>query len=522
MCESKLEAQASHDKILSIVGAIPDIISVISLNLDVLFVNKGFGNSSKVKNIIEYLGESKYHRRYTTFTNQTNEILQDIKTAFALKLENEISFGITLSNNELVEWKGKLIVWDYSLSIMLFGRSVTNLLKLQKESSESEYKSALLHTVSHEMRTPTNAILAMTQMIKSSFGLSKENIERLDVISASCAYQLCLINDLLDFAQIIAGCLKITKVPFNIFQLLSECIGLIDIQIKERNVKFQLKILEISEKLISDPHRLKQVILNLLSNAKKFTLSGSIILEVDYSNSMLHIRCIDTGIGIPPDKLSVLFTQFGRINDSSSINPQGVGLGLLISNMLVKELGGDGIHIESEVGKGSCFSFSIKTEEARSSEMDIAQENVKIVIPSIFTKSLLNKIEILIVDDIYFNIMAYIQILKTEGINCGYALSGEEALTKIKEKQYACILMDCEMPMMDGWETTKRIKQMKINKEILYSPAIIACSAHNLEIIQQKCTDAGMNDIIIKPCAREFIIAKVKYWIENYKDPLSE
>ena len=148
---------------------------------------------------------------------------------------------------------------------------------------------------------------------------------------------------------------------------------------------------------------------------------------------MLHIRCIDTGIGIPPDKLSVLFTQFGRINDSSSINPQGVGLGLLISNMLVKELGGDGIHIESEVGKGSCFSFSIKTEEARSSEMDIAQENVKIVIPSIFTKSLLNKIEILIVDDTYFNVLAYTQILKSEGISCCYALSGEEALRKIKE-----------------------------------------------------------------------------------------
>ena len=260
--------------------------------------------------------------------------------------------------------------------MILFGKNVTNLLKLQKECSESEYKSTLLRTVSHELRTPTNAILAMTQMIKSDSSISRDNIARLNVISASCTYQLCLINDLLDFAQIIAGCLKISKISFSIYQLLSECINLMEVQLQERNIRFELRIFEISENLITDPHRLKQIILNLLSNAKKFTLSGSIILEVSYSDSQLHIHCIDTGIGIPPDKLSVLFTQFGRINDSSSINPQGVGLGLLISNMLVKELGGDGIHIESEIGKGSCFSFSLNIEEVKNSEIDIAEENI--------------------------------------------------------------------------------------------------------------------------------------------------
>ena len=402
--------------------------------------------------------------------------------------------------------------------MILFGKNVTNLLKLQKECSESEYKSTLLRTVSHELRTPTNAILAMTQMIKSDSSISRDNIARLNVISASCTYQLCLINDLLDFAQIIAGCLKISKISFSIYQLLSECINLMEVQLQERNIRFELRIFEISENLITDPHRLKQIILNLLSNAKKFTLSGSIILEVSYSDSQLHIHCIDTGIGIPPDKLSVLFTQFGRISETSCINPQGVGLGLLISNMLVKELGGDRIHVESEVGKGTCFSFSLKVEEARATGMDIAEEDIQVYIPSIYTKSLLKKIEILIVDDTYFNVLAYTQILKSEGISCCYALSGEEALRKIKENNYACVLMDCEMPIMDGWETTKRIHLMKANQEILYTPAIVACTAHNLENIKQKCIDAGMNDVIIKPCPKESVISIVMSWIEKYKN----
>ena len=167
--------------------------------------------------------------------------------------------------------------------MILFGKNVTDLLKLQQDSSENEYKSALLRTVSHELRTPTNAIIAMTQIMKSSKELSQENIERIDVISSSCKYQLYLINDLLDFAQIIAGCLKISKVQFNIHQLLYDCMNLIEIQLKERNVKFELKVSEISENLISDPHRLKQIILNLLSNAKKSSRSRAWFINFKYA-----------------------------------------------------------------------------------------------------------------------------------------------------------------------------------------------------------------------------------------------
>ena len=183
--------------------------------------------------------------------------------------------------------------------------------------------------------------------------------------------------------------------------------------------------------------------------------------------------------------------------------------------MLVKELGGDGIHVESEIGKGTCFSFTLKVEEANSSDIDIPGENLNIFIPSLYVKSLSRKITILIVDDTYFNVLAFKQILKSEGINCEYALSGEDALIKLKEREYACLLMDCEMPIMDGWETTKRIHLMENNKEIAHRPAIIAYTAHNLDIVKQKCIESGMDDVLIKPCERDILISKVLYWIDK-------
>jgi signal transduction histidine kinase/CheY-like chemotaxis protein len=517
MCKSKLEVLSTNEKIVSIVESIPDSILVITKEINSVFTNSNFRSLLGDKSILQYLTDSKYQRRYFGHNESKAAIIDDFKESFELELGTEISFGITEQNKELTEWKGKIINWEDTVSMILFGKNVSNLIKLEKESSENQYKSALLRTVSHELRTPINAILAMTEMIKSSQHMSLENIERLEIVSGSCSYQLCLINDLLDYAQIIAGCLKISYIPFNVKQLLTECLKLIEIQTYGSSLKLDLVVGEIPETIVSDPYRIKQIILNLLTNAKKFTQKGCILLEALYSNKTLTIKCTDTGIGIPPEKLSILFTQFGRIDNSSSINPHGVGLGLVISNMLVKELGGDKIYVSSELNKGSCFSFSISLDEMHGNLMDIAEENVRVVLPCIITKSLLDKTEILIVDDAYFNIIAISQILKTEGINCSYALNGEDALNKIRNTKFACVLMDCEMPILNGWETTTRIKELYEKNEIDSIPAIIASTAHSSETIKQRCFDCGMDDIMIKPCPRDIMINKIKYWVQKYK-----
>ena len=397
----------------------------------------------------------------------------------------------------------------------MFGRNIADIIRLEKESAENQYKSALLRTVSHELRTPINAILTITEMISANKEISAENIERLNIISGTCNYVLCLVNDLLDYAQIIAGCLKISRISFNIHKLLAECITLIKIQLKERGIQIDLIKKNLPEFIFSDPYRLKQVILNLLSNANKFTQKGFILLEAEYINDKITIKCKDTGIGIPTDKISTLFSQFGRIEESFFINHQGVGLGLMISNMLVKELGGKKINVESVFGKGSCFSFHLKVNEKTGSYLEIPDENPNIDLPSIFIKSLNSSIEILIVDDAYFNVVALMQILKTEGIACAYSLDGEDAIFKIKSKKYACVLMDCEMPILNGWETTKKIFELYSNHEIDLVPPIVGCTAHACETIRLKCLEVGMVDVIVKPCPKKEMIRKVKYWIES-------
>ena len=403
--------------------------------------------------------------------------------------------------------------------MIIFGKEVTELIKLQKESMENKYKSSLLRTVSHELRTPTNAMLTMAQCLLESNQLSKENLERVNIMSSSCTYLLCLINDLLDYAQIMAGCLKILKVSFDLKKLLTECLKVIEIELSYTEVKSDIIYLtSIPEEMISDPYRIKQIVINLLSNAKKFTKKGSIILEVAYEDYDLMISCKDTGTGIEEEKISKLFTLFGKLEDTL-MNPQGVGLGLYISNMLVHELGGKDIEVKSKLGEGASFSFCIKVESVHHSlsGSDVADENSNIMMPCNVAAKLLKKDSILIVDDTYFNILAYVQIFKSEGFECFYALNGNEAIEKTKKYTYDCIIMDCEMPTLDGWQATKQLKKLSLAGEINKLPPIIGASSHDTDSIKYKCIDSGMDDIIFKPCPRKDIINKVRHWIEASK-----
>ncbi|OMJ86328.1 hypothetical protein SteCoe_12176 [Stentor coeruleus] len=515
LCKSKLENQTMHKNILAVVDSISDSILIIDQSNKIIFANS-YGNklvnSSSASNFFK---RKKYYRRYCEEANNKKKILEDINSLFKTSINTEVCFGILHQQNELFEWKGKLIFWNNKESIILCGRNVTHLVNMEKESSESKYKSALLRTVSHELRTPTSAVISLTQIIESSEHFSPENAERLEIIKDSCSYQLCLINDLLDYAQILSGCLKITKIYFNMHQLFLDCMKIIKVQLNEKAVKLELSIKNIPDLICSDPYRLKQVLLNLLSNARKFTQKGKIILETNYEKNNVMVRCKDTGIGIAKEKIKELFIPFGTLESSQNMNPQGVGLGLVISNMLVKELGGNGIKVDSEVGIGSCFSFYIHVDsESSNTNSDVAEENTKIFMKSIYPKTILKRNEILIVDDTNFNILALTQILKNEGFSCFSVMNGEDAINSVKARDFSCVIMDCEMPIMDGWEACKKINKMFEENLIRKIPPIIAYTAHTSEVYMNKCKEAGMKDVIIKPCTPEDLLNKVKYWME--------
>lgn len=515
LCEYKFQLNNTHQKIYEVVETISDTICVINPKLEVIFSNSSANYLAKSNTIIEYLSKCSYHRKYFDGTNKQSTILEDMEEVFTYDLGQEIVFGVVFQDLIYTEWKGKIILWDSKISMILSGRNVTQLLDLEKEYTESQYKSTLLRTVSHELRTPTNAILAIAQVIKDSKTLNQENEENLNIILGSCNYQLCLINDLLDYAQIIAGSLKVNYLAFDLRGLVSECMKLIDIQLHGRAIKLKMLFKDIPSMINNDPYRMKQIILNLLSNAQKFTLKGWICIEASYKMGYLVIKCRDTGIGIPQEKYSTLFTQYGKIEDSFTLNPQGVGLGLVISNMLVKKIGGDGIKVKSEINKGSCFSFRIKIDETFKQSIEIPEENAHVSLPVLWVRAVQQKIEILVVDDTYFNILAVTQVLKCEGISCSFALNGHDAIDKIKASNYSCILMDCEMPILDGWETSRKIKELYANKEISYLPPIIASTAYNSDVVKDKCFECGMCDILLKPCEKDILMSKIGYWISK-------
>lgn len=511
ICKARKMMQCMSDEMALILDTIPDFILVISENQGKVFSNASFNLLIKDLNIRQFFSQCFYKANFEC-SSQNSKLIDDIYGSLKLPEGAQVPFGTTENSNILIDWHGKIINFRNSKAVILSGRNVTKITTLEKKNAENEYRSALMSTVSHELRTPTNAILTIANLIKDSCELSEINKERIEILIGSCSYQLCLINDLLDYAQIVAGCLKILKMPINISQLVTECTKCIEVQLGNQ-VKLIKKMKWVPEILISDPNRLKQIILNLLSNARKFTKKGCINLKLSYSRPYLKIKCKDTGIGIAPEKLSKLFSQFGRLEESCTINPQGVGLGLAISNMLATKLGGKGINVSSKQGQGSCFSLIILAEEPEIILNDVADEDTQVTLPSMLVKTLCTKFQVLIVDDIYFNIMAYSHILRSEGLICDYALNGEEAIEKILETEYSCIIMDCEMPILDGWETTKMIHKMKNLGQIRVLPPIIGATAYTDEGIREKCLDSGMYDVIIKPCPKENLIDKIKYWI---------
>ena len=518
ICQSKDGVRAANKKLLSLIEAIPKCISVVSESMESIFFNSTLQNFLNSESIISYLESVKYYVRYSQ-PSPNNQVIDDIQYSLSLPVGTRITYGITDNNGVLIEWAGNIDMWEDQKVAILLGKDVTQLIKLEKENLESQYKSALLRTVSHELRTPTNSMLTMAQFILESGQLSQENEERIEIMISSCGYMLCLINDLLDYAQIMAGCLKVLKVAFDLSKLLNECQKIFELELSKTNIKFEIiYTTKVPNIVVADPYRLKQVIINLISNAKKFTHHGSINLLVSYEQPYLTVTCQDTGTGIEEDKLAKLFTAFGKLEDTV-MNPQGVGLGLFISNMLVHELGGDYIKLSTVPGQGSNFTFRVLVGVPRlsSSTSDIAEENPNVTVPMSNSTRLIHKVQVLIVDDTYFNIVAYTQILTQEGMNCSYALNGNDAIEKIKNNKYNCVVMDCEMPIMNGWEATIELKQLAASGKIKKLPPIIGATAHDSQTVQHRCRDAGMDDVIIKPCPKTEVINKIRHWVEASK-----
>lgn len=416
-----------------------------------------------------------------------------------------LSFGLADSINTLKEEKEKIILaQNETLAARIAAKTKDlEIAKIQAETANRQ-KSKFLAHMSHEIRTPMNGILAMSKFLFDSEppGEKKETI---GIITASANNLLVIINDILDLSKIESGKLDLIYESFRLSDLLAQITGIIRLQTNSKGIDLQFDSTpEVPEFIRTDRTRLTQILLNLLGNSAKFTGHGKIQLSVRVRNKRqedidLEFSVRDTGIGISPEKISSLFQPFTQLDSSITRTYGGTGLGLIISKRLCELLQGN-ISVQSLEGSWTEFTFTIRAQEA-----DAVDSPPQPVLP----KSEGRKMEILVVDDNASNQFVIQRLLSKFGHSATIASSGREALHLLNERSFDLILMDIEMPELDGFETTRQIRKMHGDRA---NPIIIALTAHAMKEFEQMSYDVGMNDFLAKPIDPTILREKISYW----------
>ena len=361
----------------------------------------------------------------------------------------------------------------------------------------SKAKGEFLANMSHEIRTPLNGVIGMLSLLEHS-PLNKDQAEQLQLAHHSAELLLELVNGILDFSKIEAGKMTLEQVPFNLQELLHNLELLFSTRYDPAHLTFTLQLDEaVSRWIIGDPLRLRQVLNNLLANAFKFTHQGHVHLSVKAQGDWLLIAVQDTGIGMDQATQQKLFQSFTQADSSTSRRYGGTGLGLKISKELVELMGGE-LQLHSSPGEGSEFLIRLPYQPSQALQ-PVSQAEQPLA-------SYAGK-RLLLVEDHPVNQLLAIKLLEKFGIAPDLAENGQQALEKASSNHYDLILMDCQMPVMDGYTATQRLRQQG------YQGAITALTANATEQDQQQCLQAGMNDFLAKPYRLQDLAQLLQRWL---------
>jgi PAS domain S-box-containing protein len=376
--------------------------------------------------------------------------------------------------------------------------------------SANQAKSLFLANMSHEIRTPMNAIVGLTHLLRRDVRDAGQQA-RLAKVAEAARHLLGIINDILDFSKIEAGKLNLEQTDFTLERVVNGVCGLIEDKLRDKGLLLRREIdPALAGALRGDPTRISQVLLNYLSNAVKFTEHGEIVLRArlvgaDASGLLLRFEVEDSGIGIPRDRLPHLFQSFEQADSSTTRKYGGTGLGLAISHRLAKLMGGTA-SAESEPGRGSTFWFTARVARG------VATASVSDAAPSAPAGNLLAQLRgrrVLLVEDNPINQEVALDLLGEVGIRADLAGDGREALEKAGRKDYELILMDVQMPIMDGLAATAAIRRLTAHA----TTPILAMTASVFSEDHDQCLAAGMNDLVPKPVDPDALFAALARWL---------
>lgn len=397
-------------------------------------------------------------------------------------------------------------------------KAIEERLRVEKDLAEaaSRAKTDFLTNMSHEIRTPLNAIIGVSSLLSHGMVKSPEQERKLlDTLQHSSVCLLDLINDVLDLAKIESGEIDLDTKPFSLRNLMKQVDAIMGVRAADRGILYGSNLQRLAkEEYLGDESRIRQILINLIGNAIKFTEEGTVSVEIFINDGELYFRVSDSGIGIAPENLTRIFQKFEQVDGSMTRRYGGTGLGLAISQQLAVLMGGR-ITVESTPGQGSCFTLILPDHSPIDSDDEDSRAQAVLDDSggeASLARSIAGAKRILIAEDFESNLLVIRFFMESLGIAYDTAHNGEEAVALYKKHQHPFVLMDVQMPGMNGLDATRAIREYEEERKLPPS-VIIAMTAHALVADTARCRAAGMNDYLAKPLVESDIRNKISFYL---------